>query len=286
MPAAANWTALSGTGPKIYGSVYGGAQDGRVRRDAHVVVNAGEIGLPFTEANRSELVPGAANIREELDNPQWLHRGNVYGAGSGIGKYKFDFDYNGKTSTDTNGNGTIEDDEVEVKPYYAIPTKEEDYCPFAGSVIRFTTVDILGGTIHRNVYGGGSMGSVGTPAIPAMNGEVPYKPGDTTRDAAFGGGTIGQGFWSQNTVNIGGSTTPVVIGSPDNYQNIYGGEVYGASRGSEVTKGKGDFSYSIWTKVHIKDNSEVKGYVFGGGDAGIVKKDTEVIVGDKKVVTP
>ena len=155
-------------------------------------------------------------------------------------------------------------------------------------MIRYTTVDILGGTIHRNVYGGGSMGSVGTPAIPAMNGEVPYKPGDTTRDAAFGGGTIGQGFWSQNTVNIGGAGE-VTIGTPDGFvegfkfNKFYGGEVYGASRGIAELKDKSDFSYSIWTQVNILKGARILGNVFGGGDNGAVKKDSEVNVG---VTTP
>ena len=291
---AANWESY---GPKIYGSVYGGAQDGRVRRDAHVVVNSGEIGLPFTEDNRSDLVHDPANITEELDNPQWLHRGNVYGAGSGIGKYKFDFDYNGTTSTDTNGNGIIEDNEVETSSYYGIPTKEEDYCPFAGSVIRYTTVDILGGTIHRNVYGGGSLGSVGPPAVPPTRTEVAYKIGDTTRDAAYSSApndpangltTIGQGWWSQNIVNIGGAGV-VTIGTPDDFvegfkfNKVYGGEVYGASRGIEELKDKSDFSYSIWTQVNILKGARILGNVFGGGDTGAVKKDSEVNVG---VVTP
>ena len=289
MPVEANWTALSGSGPKIYGSVYGGAQDGRVRRDTHVVVNAGEIGLPFTTENRSELVPGAANLQQELDNAQWLHRGNVYGGGSGIGKYQFDINY----------DGTIDKDSV---TYYDGKILEEDYCQFAGSVLRYTTVDILGGTIHRNVYGGGSLGSVGPPAVPPTRTEAAYKPGTTTRDASFVGGTppanpalgvttIGEGWWSQNTVNIGGTSTPVTIGTPDDdengwhYQNYYGGEVYGASRGMS-TLNPNLFSHSVWTKVHIKDNSEIKGNVFGGGDNGMVKKSTEVIIGDKKVVTP
>ena len=218
-----NWTL---SGPKIYGSVYGGPQDGRVRRDTHVAVYAGEIGLPFTTTYRTELTPDATSLEEALNNAQWLHRGNVYGAGSGISKYHFDANDDG----DTNDNG-----ETGIS-YYGTKLDEEGYSQYAGCVIRYTNVDIKGGTIHRNVYGGGSLASVGPPAIPPTRKETAYKPETTTRDARFVGEpddpattvtTIGQGWWSSNTVNIFST-----VGSPDpNYNSYYGGEVYGASRG-------------------------------------------------------
>ena len=62
---------------------------------------------------------------------QRYHRGNVYGAGSGLGTW------------DGTHHGTS-----------------------SGSVTRNTTVDIYGGTIYNNVYGGGAMATVGPPAIP------------------------------------------------------------------------------------------------------------------------
>ena len=285
MPVAANWTPINTSAPKIWGSVYGGSQDGRVRRDAHVVVNDGEIGLPYTDANRNLLNMEqkatsitnltAAQLHAELDNPQWLHRGNVYGAGSGLSKYKFDIDYDGDYDSNAqNGRPNT--------TYYGVPFKEEDYCPYAGSVIRFTQVDINGGIVHRNVYGGGSMGSVGPPAVPPTRVETAYLPGTTTRDAAYGGGTIGEGWWSQNRVNIKGT-----IGTPDGYGGdtnfkynpVYGGEVYGASRG-EKTLDATQFGTTVWTLVKIKNGATIMGNVFGGGDAGMVKKDSEVIVGD------
>ena len=66
-----------------------------------------------------------------------MGRGNVYGSGSGTGKYKYDFDYDGAYTS------TVE--------YNKKATKEEDYSTSAGSVTRFTTVEINGGTIHRQV---------------------------------------------------------------------------------------------------------------------------------------
>ena len=246
------------TGPTILGSVYGGGQDGHVRRDAHVIINKGEIGLAFNSTNRGIFNTTGKTLSQELDDPQWLYRGNVFGAGSGISKYQYDFNYDNKI-----------DDTVEGITYHGNAIKEEDYSTSAGSVTCFTTVDIKGGTIHRNVYGGGSFASVGPPAIPPTRTDLADKKDDTT---THDGKT---GWQSQCTVNISGT-----IGTPTDYQAHYGGEVYGASRG--LSSDNTQIATSVWTKVHIKEGADVQGNVFGGGDAGMVKKDSEVIIGEKK----
>ena len=254
----------AGKAPRILGSIYGGGQDGHVRRDAKVTVYSGEIGLPYTSDNQTLLKT------DNLDSPQWMHRGNIYGGGSGITKYRYDFNHDG--------------DYLDVVSYgpdaeHMVPTKEEDYSTSSGSVTRFTEVNVLGGTIHRNVYGGGSMGSIGAPNMGQTY--LPYKKGDTAEGH-------GVGKQSQNTVNIGGGSTVVTIGTPFNstrgwsYNKTYGGEVYGACRGmSSLDPEK--FANSVWTFVHIKDKATIMGNVYGGGDSGIVKKDSEVKIGDPKV---
>ena len=231
----------TGYAPLILGSVYGGGQDGHVRRDATVTINSGTIGKAFD------------GTIDDLDDDEWLHRGNVYGAGSGIGKYQYDFNYDDKI-----------DDTVEGITYHGNSIKEEDYSTSAGSVTRFTTVNINGGTIHRNVYGGGSMASVGAPKIG--QDYLPFKRNDDD--------TTTKGKQSQCTVNIAGT-----IGTQDEYQAHYGGEVYGASRGLSA---ESPFGSVVWTLVNVKDGANIQGNVFGGGDAGMVKKDAEVIIGDPK----
>ena len=153
--------------------------------------------------------------------------------------------------------------------------KEHDYSTSAGSVTGCTDVRILGGTIHRNVYGGGSLASVGAPPIPPTRTETPYKPGVTTRD---GGGTIGQGWWSQCHVTIGGAGT-AYVGTPSEYQIHYGGEVYGASRGQSDADST-QFGSVVWTLVNVKNGAVIQGNVYGGGDNGNVKRDTDVRVGE------
>ena len=247
----AKWEKVAG--PTIYASVYGGGQDGHVRRDTHVTVVSGEIGLAYNSTNHSKLKTS------NLDDDQWLHRGNVYGAGSGISKYEFDFDNNKIIS----GSVTIDGKD------YA----ENDYSTSAGSVTRFTKVDILGGTIHRNVYGGGSLASVGPLKISQTYD--PYKKGDELVNAEH---SVGKQSFCE--VNISGT-----VGSPVDYRAHYGGEVYGASRGL-TTLDENSYSNCVWTKVVVWDGAKIMGNVFGGGDNGMVKKDTDVRIGEMPVVTP
>ena len=240
-----NWTAIITT-PRILASVYGGGQDGHVRRDAHVEVFNGEIGLPYNADNQTRLKTS------DLDDDVWMQRGNVYGAGSGISQYDFDFD-----------NDSIIGDSVTISGRkYA----EHGYSTSAGSVTRFTQVDIMGGTIHRNVYGGGSLATVGAPKI--TQDYDPYKKCDETVDPAH---SVGK--QSQCTVNIAGT-----VGSPTGYNVVYGGEVYGASRGMAILD-PNQYANAVWTKVNVLNGAYIKGNVYGGGDSGIVRKDAEVTVG-------
>ena len=225
--------------PKIYACVYGGGQDGHVRRDTKVTINNGEIGKDYD--SDSQAILGNLQLGDGSLNPQWLHRGNVYGGGSGITKYQYDFNYDGDTD-DAN---------------------EQDYSDSSGSVTRFTEVNILGGTVHRNVYGGGSLGSVGAPNLGQAY--EPYRKDDTAH---------GPGYKSQNTVSIGGQ-----IGTIVNSRAHYGGDVFGAGRGNaslDPTK----FGTSVWTNVNIINGATIFGNVFGGGDAGAVRKDAEVMIGE------
>ena len=234
-------TYLTNDAPKIAASVYGGGQDGHVRRDTKVTVNNGEIGLDYDADNQEAL--GTANINDD----QWLARGNVYGGGSGITQYTSTLQY--------------KDDIPEAEK---IPAT--GYSSSSGSVTRFTEVNVLGGIVHRNVYGGGSLGSVGAPDLG--QGYDPYK-----KDLSEGN-KANWGKQSQCTVNISGQ-----IGTVLNSRSHYGGDVFGACRGTTSLDAT-QFGTSIWTNVHILNGATIFGNVFGGGDAGIVKKNAEVVIGE------
>ena len=232
-----------------------------MRRDAKITIYSGEIGNKYTDEDQSDL--------------QWQHRGNVFGSGSGIGKFVFDYDGDGTTYTDTNGNGKYDTGEsVDTYTYDSNGDgTPETYTDvglsfLAGCVARFSEVDIQGGIIHRNVYGGGSVAGTGMPKFYGQNYE-PYKKGDTADGHT-------QGKQSMNIVTISGGT----IG-----QEGYGGNVFGASRGEAelVAVENPMFATAIWTEVNIKPNATnrandpvIYGNVYGGGELGSVKKDTEV----------
>ena len=245
----ANWEKV---GPKIYASIYGGGQDGHVRRDTWVVVDSCEVGLPYTAANRALLKTS------DVDNGQWLHRGNVFGAGSGINMYSFDFNNDGEIS------GEVEIDGVKYPEHW--------YSTSAGSVTLSTRVDVKCGTIYRNVVGGGSFASVGPPKITQPD----YAARKTDIAADWGRQSL-------NLVNIGGgknadgSVATVTIGEANGIAARYGGHVFGGSRG-DSSVGK-DFGISIWTQVNVRDGANILGDVFGGGNAGEVMKDTNVKIG-------
>jgi len=238
-----------GTGPRIYASVYGGGQDGHMRRDSKVTIYGGEIGIEYTAANQTAV--GTS----DLDNLQWEHRGNVYGSGSGIGKFEYDYNGNGTTGADqyyefdSDGDGTAE------KHY------EVGMSHLAGCVARFSEVNILGGTIHRSVYGGGSVAGTGMPKFYGQNYE-PYKKGDTAEGH-------GQGYQSQNTVTISGNATIGEVG--------YGGNVFGASRGERelMVNPNSMFATSIWSDVNIQGGT-IYNNVYGGGELGTVTQSTNV----------
>ena len=181
-----------------------------MRRDAKVTVYSGEIGNAYNDANKTAV--GTS----DLNDMQWEQRGNVFGAGSGFGLYSFDYDHDGTIYTDTNGNGRYDDGEpIDTYEYNGQTYYDMGVSYLAGCIARYSEVNILGGIIHRNVYGGGSVAGTGEPKFGYQTYE-PYKKGDPAH---------GQGTQSQSTVTVSGGT----IG-----ESGYGGNVFGASRGNEL----------------------------------------------------
>ena len=177
----------------------------------------------YVNVNKGEIGEEYNPTDGNITDDKWAYRGNVYGAGQGTDKI-----------------GT-----------------SDDYCPSAGSVTLNTNVTVNGGTIHRNVYGGGSMATVGP--LPTTD----YDPGTSTCTVNINGGTIGQ------------VVTPT-SGEPYNY----GGNVYGAGRGiidehAPLTQ----YAAAVNTEVNVQIGNEtdkVIGNVYGGGSYGQVQEETNV----------
>lgn len=215
--------ANSTSSPTITGSVFGGSENGHVRYNTYVQVNKGVIGIECTPADTVHMT--TANVE------RWSNHGNVYGAGRGRGTY-----------TDADG---------------------EHYNRTSGSVTGSTRVDINGGTVHRNVYGGGSLASVGQ----------------------------NMGFPVENSccvVNMNSNTGGQYYKTLD-----YGGYTIGGSRGlasPNATDGNGksvfiyeDYAVCANTQVNIMEGANaLKQSCYGGGEFGRVsgKAQVNVIGGD------
>ena len=174
------------------------------------VYGSGENGHTF---NNTDVKVHSGTIGV-TDDASYLYRGNVYGGGCGTDKY-----YSNHAQETHDGNGQL-------------------YNPLAGIVYGNTTVTIDGGTVVRNVYGAGAMGSVG---LTDTSGAI-IQDGTTT--IAINGGKIG------------------VDGTKGD------GNVYGAARGdfdSEQTH----LAQVSSTSVSMSDGT-VYGNVYGGGEAGDV----------------
>ncbi|MBP5340512.1 MAG: hypothetical protein J6Z14_14625 [Prevotella sp.] len=118
----------------------------------------------------------------------------------------------------------------------------DSFNPLAGIVYGKTTINIYGGHVVRNVYGAGAMGSVGG------------SPDDSDTDSG------------KTTINVKGG----IIGMDGNGN----GNVYGSARGSEGVSA--DLANVKNTVINIENGADVKGSVFGGGEAGTVKGSVAV----------
>ncbi len=234
-------SAGSNSTPQIYGSVYGGGQDGHVRGHAVVNINDGVIGCQYTAANIT--LQGT----DDKEADMWKLRGNVFGAGSGLGQY-----------TDKNG--------------------DLQYNVASGSVIDSTVVFINGGQVARNVYGGGSFATVGPPKVPPITddptyaqshsrvivsgGTVGYTPTDLTDTATFYGGSVfgaGRGLASDDYKGY--------CNVPHTYVSIAStvkGNVYGGGEDGHVV-GNTDVNIATGATVGFGGTAYLKGNVFGGG---------------------
>jgi len=180
------------------------------------VYGGGENGHNYNDGN---VTINKGTIGNADPSAESYDCGNVYGAGCGTDTYWID----------ANENGNQDEG-------------EEHHNPMAGLVRGNTSITINGGNILRNVYGGGSMGSVGN--------DTDAESGKTT--ITINGGTIGR--------------------AEDNDH----GHVFGGPKGNLTeTEFKASVkSTSVNINAHPSNDSKnpiVWGSVFGGGEAGIVK---------------
>lgn len=204
--------------PQIKGSVYGGGENGHTFDDAEVFVHSGTIGiLEGTPVGNDEETPENNSEDVTYSGVAFPYRGNVYGGGCGTDLYY------------TNPTGVA-------NPYDG---KGDAYNPLGGIVYGNASVTIDGGQVAHNVYGAGSMGSVGMV--------------DASR-----------------TFVRGGATTVTISGGIVGIRNAKVGNVFGAARGDATTK-QTDVALVKSTNVSISGSATaIMGNVYGGGESGDV----------------
>ena len=217
--------------------------------DAHVrgsVFGSGENG--HVDENTKVYIKGNCFIGTELSDAEHeiddngrgvlIYRGNVYGGGRGMDVY---------TSAGLEHNSLT-----------------------AGRVGGNTFVEVSGGTIYHDVFGGGSLATVGIATIDPSTGLANYTDTNTgNTEVHIKGGIIG---YSAN----------------EEKQGFNCGFVYGGCRGlaaapsSDAVK----MAYVHNANVYIEPGANVKGSVFGGGANGHVKNDTRVEISGGSIGTP
>ena len=179
-------------------------------------------------------------------------------------------------------------------------------------VTALTTVNIAGGTVAKDVYGGGALANTGGTFVTLAGGNVTQDIyggglGDGTHAAAVNGdvkvmvnsGTVRDVFGCNNlngaptgtdTVFINNSVTRNVYGggnqaacsvSPVVYVNngTVGGNVFGGGLGaSAVVTGTPKVTIGDLAAAHASYLATVTGDVYGGGDAANVEGTTTVLV--------
>ena len=230
----------SSTGvPTILGSVFGGGQDGHVRRGTHVVINNGIIG---TESNASDAY--------------WKHRGNVYGSGSGLGKYVQETSsYHSSSSGSVTHNtivdvkgGTIHQTVYGGGALSSVGPPKITQTEDAASTQSLCQVNVMGGVIEGDVNGASrgdlSLNLDKEKFTTCLWSEVNIKPGATVKGNVFGGGEAGL-LKHDAVVNVtggemeqdvyGGGDMADVNGNTSVYLKggIITGAAYGGGRGRE-----------------------------------------------------
>ena len=180
---------------------------------------------------------------------RYPYRGNVYGGGCG---------------TDTFDRGEGDDK----KTYYDFN---------AGIVLGNTRIDIDGGHIVHNVYGGGAMGSVGTYTLAdeAYHAEHPEVPVGMPLSCAENTGLC--------TINITGGkigmTNATMQGhgtdGPDDFGHVFGAG-RGYSKDPNLYPNIESYAFFNNTQLTISDKALVCGSVYGGSESGHVLHNTNV----------
>jgi hypothetical protein len=257
-------------GARVYGSIFGGGEDGHVTDTVRVVVEGGTIGttgLTTWDGNifgggrnytASNLAAGRVGGNIHVD----VKGGNMYGSVYGGGRLA-------SVGVDENGAAFTDNPEDHGHTFVTIEGGTIGYVPEGGHC----EMD----SIRGNVYGGckGIAAKPQTYSVdPALISNVTttnvvIKPGATIKGSVYGGAEDGHVLSNTNVTVSGGQ----IGDDEDDCSNTQHGHVYGGGRGLGKNA-TGAFVESAGTVngnalVTITDG-EIKGNVYGGGQLASV----------------
>lgn len=171
-----------------------------------------------------------------------------------------------------------------------------------------TTLNISGGTINGNVYGGGRgfvedmPGEVTMQGVGSVFGTLNVNvTGGTITGSIYGGSEGDAGYWGKKnnygqTINhiaeMNGTVNLNITGTEEKYPTI-GGNIYGAGQGvaSEsatkeylriATAGNAELGDQYKTNINIlidlPESHPFTGNIYGGGEMGAVDGNTKVVI--------
>lgn len=295
----AGYSANSSTSPYTRGIYVGGLAGGEHYVARGIIVEGGDIfnllGGPLTNRNRTDIndifinvkggdidvIIGGAGRTETYGNRIVMVTGGIvnraiFGGSNGYTGSSGEGTVSANTMVYVGGNAVVGNDDIldsssyygeEIGSVFGIGNGNADSSSIGTA--RNSRVIINGGTIKRNVYGGGNYGAVGIQS----NSQTTFTDIDI-----LNGMVLGSIYGGGNTNGSGTSdiTSSITI-------DMYGGTVgniYGGSRAKGTVYGN--------TKVKVYGGT-VLNDVYGGGEGGytstnnpgtFVRDDVNVVIGD------
>ena len=272
-------TQVNVSGGLVRGSVYGGSESGHVQGDTEVNVSGGQIGwgkgatAAYSDWSVASLAP--------CDSWEWERDGDVYDPYANASGYNPD----GGTLIAKNGQtfyGNVFGGGSGREPWAA-----GEWLRSAGIVEGSTTVNVTGGHILSNVYGGNECTDVdgsatvtmsgGTVGVPRTKAQIDLNP---ALGHIFGAGKGDKRVHFNTWTNVDNTIVSVTGGTI--YGSVYGGGEDGHVLHDAVTTI--DQASGKNTVIGITGESGYDGNVFGGGH-GSTSALTAGVVGGNITLT-
>ena len=260
------------------GKAFGGAAAADVNGDVVLNITNGTYGQVFGGNDISGLIRGSITVNIEETGCKPIIIGELYGGGN-LARYSV-YGYNDDGSVKETGDNPVRDPQVNVKSFTSIGKIFGGGYGAGAKMVGnpYVNINVAKGKFKETVVSEDSR-IIGSKVMkPGDTGYVATEGFEIPSHAANKIGAIGSVF--------GGGNAADVIGTPHVYIGTLTGEVI-----SLVTKPIADSEGTDptdegWTSYELAkaEGVDIRGDVFGGGNAANVTGDTEVVIGKNNSV--